>query len=68
MTETPDDEFPLSDREYAFGWLVLGLGMSRFAANNIAAVATYLQVDLWAKKQKTAIRNFRRLIIEDMDD
>jgi len=57
-------EFPLSDREYAFGWLVFGRGLSREESARLVATSMASVIDLWAGRQKTALRRFREILIE----
>lgn len=57
------DGWPLDDREYAFGWLVFGLGMGLADARDVAAAAPIKKVEEWALKQRRALAGFNNWII-----
>ncbi len=52
------------EREYAFGWLVFGMGYDIPAAANIASNASTPNVERWAELQKQALAAFVALIHE----
>jgi hypothetical protein len=54
--------WPLSDREYAFGWLLFGEGLPIHVAEWKASAATMQQVDEWATKQKQALAGFLNMV------
>ncbi len=53
------------DREYAFGWLVLGMGYTVPKAANIAANASTPNIERWAGQQKQALTAFAKLLSSD---
>jgi hypothetical protein len=57
----------MSDRERAFGWLVLGDGMSRQDAAHLAATAPIGAIEIWAKKQRRAVLGLYCVLTEAME-
>ena len=52
----------MDDREYAFGWLVFGMGFSIPTAANIASNASTPNIERWAQDQKRALTAFIALL------
>lgn len=59
---TADEGWPLSDREYAFGWLVLGRRMKRETAARKAATAPIHLIERWARRQRQALAGFLNML------
>lgn len=56
----------MTDRERAFGWLVLGEGMPIKDAANVASSAPIRVVENWARRQRRAVLGFYRLLNDTM--
>ncbi len=54
----------MSEREYALGWLVLGLGYSIPTATNIVSNASTPNIERWVALQKQALIGFIKMIDE----
>ena len=52
----------MTDREAAYGWLVLGMGETIPEAAQIATAAPIRQIESWARKQRKALKGFAALI------
>ena len=48
----------LTDDELAFGWLVLGKGLSREVAQTHIMGASVHRREVWARQQRRALRGF----------
>lgn len=54
--------WPLSNREYAFGWAVFGIGLSIEKAQSVVAGLDIKTVESWSLKQRRALAGFNNMI------
>lgn len=56
------DGWPLSDREYAFGWAVFGIGLDTDKAQAVVAGLDTQTVEDWSLKQRRSLAGFNNMI------